>query len=52
MNEGADTSLVGLGVAESEGGWEGYFEAIFEKVSRARLDEDKKIYQGTVTRSP
>jgi DnaJ family protein C protein 9 len=34
------------GVADSEGGWEGYFEAIFEKVSRQRLDEDKKHYQG------
>lgn len=34
------------GVADSEGGWEGYFEAIFEKVSRQRLDEDKAQYQG------
>lgn len=34
------------GVADSEGGWEGYFEAIFEKVSRQRLDEDKTQYQG------
>lgn len=35
------------GVADSEGGWEGYFEAIFEKVSRQRLDEDRAKYQGT-----
>ncbi|KAF8323170.1 DnaJ-domain-containing protein, partial [Clavulina sp. PMI_390] len=35
------------GVGESEGGWEGYFEAIFDKLSRLRLDEDKKQYQGS-----
>ena len=40
-----DESLL-EGVADGEGGWEGYFEAIFEKVSRQRLDEDKKAYQG------
>ena len=37
-------------VADSEGGWEAYFEAVFEKVSRERLDEDKARYQGALSR--
>ena len=30
-----------------EGGWEAYFEDLFESVTREKLDEDKKQYQGT-----
>jgi DnaJ homolog subfamily C member 9 len=29
-----------------EGGWEAYFEGMFEEVTRKRLDELKKEYQG------
>ncbi len=36
-------------VASGEGGWEAYFEEVFEKVSRDRLDEDKTRYQGAFT---
>lgn len=32
--------------ADEDGGWEAYFEAIFERVTRGRLDEMKKEYQG------
>lgn len=39
-----------VGVAESEGGWDAYFEAMFEKVSKLRLDEDKAKYQGASSR--
>lgn len=27
-------------------GWEAYFEEVFEKVTKAKMDEMKKEYQG------
>ncbi|PVF92800.1 DnaJ-domain-containing protein [Serendipita vermifera] len=39
---------LGFGPGEGdEGGWEAYFEAMFEEVTRKRLDELKKEYQGS-----
>jgi len=32
--------------ADEDGGWEAYFEVLFERVTRGRLDEMKKEYQG------
>lgn len=38
---------LGFGPADGdEGGWEAYFEGMFEEVTRKRLDELKKEYQG------
>ncbi|EAU88553.2 DnaJ domain-containing protein [Coprinopsis cinerea okayama7 len=34
-----------LGVGDD--GWEAYFEELFERVTRGKLDEDKKQYQGS-----
>jgi DnaJ family protein C protein 9 len=34
--------------AEGENGWEAYFEAMFEQVTRDKLDEMKLAYQGTL----
>jgi DnaJ family protein C protein 9 len=34
------------GGVDEDGGWEAYFEAIFERATRGRLDEMKKEYQG------
>lgn len=31
-----------------EGGWEAYFEDMFDRVTRGKLDEMKKEYQGTL----
>ena len=36
----------GLFGGDGEGGWEAYFEEMFEKVNRAKLDELKETYQG------
>src|SRR5712671_5618124 len=36
----------GFDLAEGEDGWEAYFEALFESVTRDKLDEMKKAYQG------
>lgn len=35
-----------LGEADEDGGWEAYFEDLFDRVTRGRLDEMKKEYQG------
>ncbi|KAG5642186.1 hypothetical protein DXG03_003424 [Asterophora parasitica] len=37
----------GFELAAGEDGWEAYFEAIFERVTRGKLDEMKKEYQGS-----
>ena len=37
----------GGGLEPGEGGWEAYFEDLFDSVTREKLDEDKKQYQGT-----
>jgi DnaJ homolog subfamily C member 9 len=43
-----EASGLGFGPADGdEGGWEAYFEGMFEEVTRKRLDELKKEYQGT-----
>jgi DnaJ family protein C protein 9 len=36
----------GFDLAEGEDGWEAYFEALFESVTRDKLDQMKKEYQG------
>lgn len=36
----------GSGLEPGEGGWEAYFEDLFDKVTKAKLDEMKKEYQG------
>lgn len=36
----------GLELVAGEGGWEAYFEDLFERVTRGKLDEMKKEYQG------
>ena len=36
----------GFDLAEGEDGWEAYFEALFESVTRNKLDQLKKEYQG------
>lgn len=36
----------GAGLEPGEGGWEAYFEDLFDKVTRGKLDELKKEYQG------
>ena len=36
----------GFDLAGSEDGWEAYFEALFESVTRDKLDQMKKEYQG------
>ncbi|KAG1756799.1 uncharacterized protein EDB91DRAFT_1342425 [Suillus paluster] len=36
-----------LGEADEDGGWEAYFEDLFDRVTRGRLDEMKKEYQGS-----
>jgi len=35
-----------MDMGDEEGGWETYFEQLFEEVTKQRLDEDKKLYQG------
>ena len=43
-----EQSGLGFGPADGdEGGWEAYFAGMFEEVTRKRLDEMKKEYQGT-----
>lgn len=37
------------GLEPGEGGWEAYFEDLFDNVTRGKLDEMKKEYQGTRT---
>jgi len=38
----------GLGIeADEDGGWEAYFEDLFDRVTREKLDEMKKEYQGS-----
>jgi DnaJ homolog subfamily C member 9 len=42
-----EASGLGFGPADGdEGGWEAYFQGMFEEVTRKRLDEMKKEYQG------
>ena len=36
----------GLDLEPGEGGWEAYFEDLFDRVTREKLDEMKKEYQG------
>ena len=36
----------GAGLEPGEGGWEAYFEDLFDNVTRGKLDEMKKEYQG------
>ena len=36
----------GLDLEPGEGGWEAYFEDLFDRVTRGKLDEMKKEYQG------
>jgi DnaJ family protein C protein 9 len=36
----------GFELAAGENGWEAYFEEMFERVTRGKLDEMKKEYQG------
>ena len=36
-----------LDFGEAEGGWEAYFEDLFDRATRGRLDEMKKEYQGS-----
>ena len=36
----------GFELAEGEDGWEAYFEALFESVTKEKLDQMKKDYQG------
>lgn len=38
----------GFEMAAGEDGWEAYFEEMFERVTRGKLDEMKKEYQGKV----
>ncbi|KAG8856702.1 hypothetical protein FRB91_000407 [Serendipita sp. 411] len=43
-----EDSILGFGPADGdEGGWEAYFAGMFEEVTRKRLDELKKEYQGS-----
>ncbi|KZT68979.1 DnaJ-domain-containing protein [Daedalea quercina L-15889] len=37
----------GGGISPGEDGWEAYFEELFDSVTREKLDEDKKQYQGS-----
>jgi DnaJ-class molecular chaperone len=39
----------GLEFAAGEDGWEAYFEAMFERVTRGKLDQMKKEYQGCLS---
>jgi DnaJ homolog subfamily C member 9 len=39
----------GLELAAGEDGWEAYFEAMFDTVTRGKLDAMKKEYQGKIT---
>ncbi|KAF9246533.1 hypothetical protein BU15DRAFT_40052 [Melanogaster broomeanus] len=42
------TTAEGLGLeADQDGGWEAYFEDLFDRVTRGKLDEMKKEYQGS-----
>lgn len=45
---GATDDSLALG-ANEDGGWEAYFEDLFDRVTRGRLDEMKKEYQGVST---
>lgn len=38
----------GFDLGGGEAGWEAYFEDLFERVTRGKLDELKKEYQGTL----
>ena len=38
----------GFELAEGEDGWQAYFEALFESVTKEKLDQMKKEYQGMV----
>lgn len=38
----------GFELADGEDGWQAYFEALFESVTREKLDQMKKEYQGMV----
>ncbi|KAH9934751.1 uncharacterized protein B0H18DRAFT_1114610 [Fomitopsis serialis] len=38
----------GAGLSPGEDGWEAYFEELFDSVTREKLDDDKKRYQGSL----
>lgn len=38
--------------AAAMGSWEAYFEAVYQRVDKKMLDEDKKLYQGESPRLP
>ncbi|KAH9842773.1 uncharacterized protein C8Q71DRAFT_699425 [Rhodofomes roseus] len=38
----------GAGLSPGEDGWEAYFEELFDSVTRGKLDDDKKQYQGSL----
>ncbi|KAG7452529.1 DnaJ-domain-containing protein [Guyanagaster necrorhizus] len=37
----------GPGLSPGEDGWEAYFEDLFDRVTRGKLDDMKKVYQGS-----
>ena len=47
---GTTSDSLALG-ADEDGGWEAYFEDLFDRVTRGKLDEMKKEYQGMLTHS-
>lgn len=47
MYDSSGSTEEGFELAEGEDGWQAYFEALFESVTRARLDQMKKEYQGS-----
>jgi DnaJ family protein C protein 9 len=38
----------GFDLGAGDDGWEAYFEEMFERITRGKLDEMKKEYQGTI----
>lgn len=42
------STVEGMGLDVGEDGWDAYFEQIFERVTRGKLDEMKKQYQGVL----
>ena len=39
----------GFDMGAGDEGWEAYFEELFDRVTRGKLDEDKKQYQGKLS---
>jgi DnaJ family protein C protein 9 len=40
-----------LPLEEGEDGWNAYFKDLFDRVTKTRLDEDKKAYQGPLAQT-